>query len=294
MSQQIDNHNSGVEADQRIWLTGASSGIGAALAEQLMLQGYSLVLTARNEEKLQDLKEALEKKKAQMAYHSSANTRANARAQAPRIDILAMDISDDSAVAEKRRLLAELAPDLAAIYMCAGVCEYLNFDSQSCATDDWPMVKRVHSVNFLGSVNCIEMALPLLKGFVARTQTQAHIVGLSSLALLMPFTRAEAYGSSKAALHYLLLSLAMDLKPHQIAVTSVLPGFVETPMTDQNNFSMPFIMSPSEAAKRICRGVANRPRVFAFPKRLYLLLKFFSFFPGLWFKKMSPQQEAVK
>lgn len=275
-----------------VWITGASSGIGEALAEQLFAKGYSLVLSARNEMKLQALKETLLSKRDEPESEKSSGR------AAPSIHVLALDITDDEKIDHYRAMLADLDGELCSIYLCAGVCEYLDFPSPDASSlkdeIDWDMISRVHRVNFLGNVNCVNIALPLLKHHAELGQTRPHIVGLSSQAMLMPFTRAEAYGSSKAALHYFLLSLSMDLKRFNIDVTSVLPGFVETPMTKQNDFSMPFIMSATEAAERISKGVESRPKVFAFPKRLYLLLKFFSLIPGLWYKKMSPKQDAVE
>jgi short-subunit dehydrogenase len=116
-----------------------------------------------------------------------------------------------------------------------------------------------------------------------------HIVGISSLAMLVPFSKAEVYGASKAALSYFLKSLRMDLRASHIDVTEVLPGFVTTPLTSKNTFNMPFVMSAEEAALRIVQGVRSRPRTFAFPKRLFWLLRLWSHLPALWERLMSPK-----
>jgi len=112
-------------------------------------------------------------------------------------------------------------------------------------------------------------------------------VGVSSQAVQAAFPRAEAYGASKAAIRYFLSSLRMDLKPFNVDVTCVLPGFVDTPLTQKNDFPMPFLMSPDDAAKRMFEALASRPYEFAFPKRLTAMLWIGRHFPKLWLSKLA-------
>jgi len=250
------------------WLTGASSGIGRALAFQLFALGYSLILSARKQQALESLADEIVQKQPE--------------AQSNFVAVLPFDVSRDDSVSRAQRALKNISSRLDLVIANAGACEYLDFENL-----DWTMMQRIIQVNYVGTVNTIHTAYPLLI-HTAQQGQRPHVVGIASQAILMPFPRAQAYGSSKAAVHYFLQSLRMDFAAKGIDVTSVLPGFVETPMTAQNNFSMPFIIDPESAAKRIVTGIQKRPAVFAFPKRLYYLLRFFSFFSGLWFKKMSP------
>lgn len=260
-----------------VWLTGASSGIGEGLAKHFYQQGSSVVLSARSEDKLESIAASLR----QLPVLASTGTE-------PSVHILPFDVAGDADVQTFRQKLEELAPSLDMVVMSAGACEYLTIEKP-----DWQMMRRICEVNYLGSVRTVEIAMPLLKQN-ASASNRAHIVGIASQALLMPFTRAEAYGASKAALHYFLQALRMDVHRQNIDVTSVLPGFVRTPMTDQNNFDMPFLMEVDEAVARIAKGIRSRPAVFAFPRRLYFLLRFFSFFPKLWFRKMQPKKDATQ
>lgn len=252
-----------------VWITGASSGLGEGLAKAYAKQGGSLVLSARSAEKLEQLAQQL---------------RSEAKPE-QRIDVVPFDVAREDAVEEVRGRLMAYAPELDTVILSAGVCEYMNFEEP-----DWQMLKRVMNVNFFGAAHAVEAVLPLLKEN-AKKGYSPHIVGIASQALLMPFTRAQAYGSSKAAVHYFFQSLRMDLSVYGIDVTSVLPGFVQTPMTQQNNFSMPFLMSVDKAVERIFNAIQKRPATYVFPKRLHAILRMFSLFPQLWFNKMRPRSK---
>ena len=140
-------------------------------------------------------------------------------------------------------------------------------------------------VNYFGVINSLQIALPLLR----RCPRFAHIVGVASLAAEVPFPRAQAYGSSKAAVEYFLNALRVDIAQENIDVTVIKPGFVSTPLTDQNDFDMPFLMSADEAGDRMVSAIARRPETFSFPRRLSGLLFFFRLFPGLWNRWVAPK-----
>ena len=109
------------------------------------------------------------------------------------------------------------------------------------------------------------------------------MVFVSSSATILPFPRSEAYGASKAGMDYLAKSLRLDLAANDISVTLVHPGFIKTPLTDKNDFSMPFLLTSEEAAQRIVKGIKGQKNYIHFPKRLTLLLKLFSLLPSsLW------------
>ena len=113
---------------------------------------------------------------------------------------------------------------------------------------------------------------------------RGQIVGIASLSAVVGFPRAEAYGSSKAAVNYLLESLRLDLFNESIDVTIVNPGFVETPMIGNNDFPMPFIISANKAAEKIIAGIEARKFKVQFPKRLYSILALAAVFPSLWYR----------
>jgi short-subunit dehydrogenase len=143
-------------------------------------------------------------------------------------------------------------------------------------------------VNYFGTINCLKVALPLLRNSHA---LRPHIVTIASLVTNAPFPRSEAYGASKAALQYFFDCLRHDLAADNIDVTVVNPGFVDTPLTRKNNFDMPFLMDSDQAANRIIKNIASRPRVYNFPKRLQGLLLVSKFLPSVWQKMVSQKDK---
>lgn len=206
-------------------ITGASSGIGRATALAAAQSGWRVIACGRNEQRLKEL----------MSLNQNIQT-------------LAFDLTDRAACATA---LAGLAPDVTVLN--AGNCEYVDIE-------DWDpeLFRRVFDANFFSAVNCIEVLLPQLSA-------GSQLVLVDSLARLLPFTRSEAYGASKAALHYLTRSLEVDLRDRGIAVQSVSPGFVRTPLTDRNAFAMPMRVEPEEAARAILRSIERREGSGYFP-----------------------------
>lgn len=245
-----------------IWVTGASSGLGRSLALQLANAGSLVIASARNQSALDEL-----------AVHSD------------NIRPLACDITDTSAFSALAQQIAEISPHLDQAILNAGNCEYLDFPNP-----DWSAVRRVMEVNFFGTVNCVEFALPLLR---AASSPRPHLVVVASQATAAPFPRAEAYGASKAALQYFCDSLRLDLADEQIDVSVVNPGFVDTPLTQKNDFEMPFLMNVDKAAGRIIDNLKGRPRRYSFPLRLSLLLGISKIAPGLWQKIVTKDKQTT-
>jgi short-subunit dehydrogenase len=165
------------------------------------------------------------------------------------------------------------------VILNAGNCEYLEFPDP-----DWSAIRRVMEVNYFGTINCLQVALPLLR---QSTVARPHIVAVASQVTNAPFAKAEAYGASKAALQYFFSSLCIDLAPENIDVSVVNPGFVDTPLTRKNDFDMPFLMDVDDAAQRIIKQIESRPRSYSFPKRLRALLLISRLMPGTWQKMVS-------
>jgi NAD(P)-dependent dehydrogenase (short-subunit alcohol dehydrogenase family) len=137
------------------------------------------------------------------------------------------------------------------------------------------MFQRVMETNVLGTANCIEAALPLL-----RKGEQPRLVGVGSSVTFCPLPRSEAYGASKAALRYLFQSLELDLAAWGIGVSLVSPGFVDTPLTAGNDFSMPMQVGSDKAADIIIRGIEKGKREISFPGPFIAVLKLIGSLPG--------------
>lgn len=230
-----------------ILITGATSGIGNQLAKDYLLEGHHVYAVGRDDSALAEL-ESL-----------GAET----------VDL---DLMDREKVIDAFGKIEEV--DLA---ICgAGMCEYLdmpNFDSAS--------FMKVMSVNMGTLSHAIEGILPKL------ITSKGRLVGIGSASAYVPFARAEAYGSSKAAVHYLMKTLQISLAPHDVSVSLVVPGFVETPMTKQNDFPMPFIQTTAQASQAIRDGIASGRDVIEFPKKLTLPLKVLGTLPDLVWQQVS-------
>ena len=243
------------------WLTGASSGLGREIVRALALRGDRVFATARSSQALQDL----------AAEYPGGVTP------------LPADVADDAAMQQLFSTLPESdrPQALDGVILCAGTCEYMDLPDLDVA-----MLRRVADVNFFGVANACAAALPLLdKAAGAARQGGSRrpcIVGVSSMSVLTGFPRAEAYGASKAAMRYFLDALRCDLGD-RIDVRTLLPGFVETPMTAANDFPMPFCLRADDAARRVVRILDGQQREAAFPRRLYWDLKLASWLPGLWY-----------
>lgn len=241
-----------------IWLTGATSGIGRALAEQLVARGHRLIASGRNESALEALQ----------ALNSE------------RVMPLALDTTSQEDLAQARAAFDQPWP-LQMVILNAGTCEYLDpADYQSS------VVEANLTTNVIGTSRCIEAALPALRQ--ARAQgLPATLVIVSSSAWWFPFGRAEGYGASKAALSYLAHALRADLAAEGIEVVTVSPGFVKTPLTDRNDFPMPFLIDADDAAGRIISGLEKGRRDIEFPRRFTWTLRLLGALPQCLIDRMA-------
>ncbi|RUO40962.1 short-chain dehydrogenase [Pseudidiomarina aestuarii] len=227
-----------------ILITGATSGIGKQVALDYAAAGHHVVACGRNQESLAALV-------AQFPNNIAGQQ---------------LDVTD----VEATQNVLKTYLDLDVVILSAGVCEYVDIETFSTA-----MFERVYEVNIFGTLRCVEALLPNLR-------RGAKLVFVGSTARLLPFTRAEAYGSSKAALQYIARSLQVDLADRGIRVQTVSPGFVETPMTDANDFEMPMRVSVEFASKAIRQGIkANRTDI-TFPRVFGWFLKILSRLPQSW------------
>ncbi|MBB5320592.1 SDR family NAD(P)-dependent oxidoreductase [Marinobacter oulmenensis] len=234
-----------------IWLTGASSGIGEALVHELANQGHRLVVTGRRREALETL----------------------AQQHPGRVQPAVADTTDRQSLEGIRDDL-ETFGNLDMAILNAGTCEYLDI-----ADYDSSVLEANIETNVMGTARSLDIALPALRATRARGRP-ATLVIVSSSAWWFPFGRAEGYGAYKAALSYFAHALRADLAAEGIEVVVVSPGFVKTPLTDRNDFPMPFLVSADDAARRIVKGLKKGRREIAFPRRFTWLLRAFAAMPG--------------
>jgi len=220
-------------------VTGASSGIGKAVAIELARRGHDVGLIARRASELQGVADEIAKLGKGKAFVAPA------------------DVGDKKAVLEACAACEKaLGPcDL----LCAGAGVAMPRVSKEKVFDA-DGVEFVFRVNVLGVAYAIEAVLP---GMLARKS--GRIAAISSLSAYLPLPRSLAYPASKAGLNILLESLRIDLRGRGVGVTVVNPGFVDTPMTAKNKGKMPFLVEPTRAAKVIVDGMLKGKRLVEFP-----------------------------
>ncbi len=245
---------------ETLLVTGATSGIGREMTLRLA-EHNQVIAMGRSTQKLGDL-----------------------AVESDNIVPLIFDVSDSASIPQVKQKLQATCSRLDRVILNAGDCQYLN-----PSHIDWSIIERMMSVNFFGWVNTLKVSMELLE-----KSPKPHIVGIGSQVICAPFSKAEGYGASKAAATYFLKSLALDLHHRGIDVSVIHPGFVDTPLTQKNDFPMPFLMSVDSACEQILAATASRARETIFPKRLYWLLALSKILPGYWFNKMAARHEPEK
>ncbi len=238
-------------------ITGASSGIGAALAVEFGRRGASVALAARREEVLREVAGRVE------AAGGSALA-------------VAVDVRDAGEVKSAVAQVVERFGRVDVLVANAGKGEI------TLARDfDIELVTQVLSVNLLGAMNSVAAVLP---GMLERGAGQ--IVGISSLAAYRGFPGSGAYCASKAALSTFFESLRVELRPGNIYVTTIHPGFIDTPMTRGRNQKMPFLLDAERAAQMMIRAIEARRRTYAFPWQLATIARVGRWLPAALYDRM--------
>lgn len=227
-----------------ILITGATSGIGKQVALDYAAEGHTVIACGRNADVLAELEQQF------------PNQIVGQR----------LDVTD----AQQTQQSLSVYTNVDVAILSAGVCEYIDIEHFEAA-----LFERVFEVNVFGMMRCVEALLPNLND-------GAKLVLVGSTARLLPFTKAEAYGGSKAAIQYIARSLQVDLAAQGIQVQTVSPGFVETPMTDANDFEMPMRVSVQFAADRIRKGIRKGTTDITFPTIFGGFLKLLSRLPQSW------------
>jgi NAD(P)-dependent dehydrogenase (short-subunit alcohol dehydrogenase family) len=239
------------------WVTGASTGIGREVASQLAAAGWTVAVSARSQAGLDSL----------AALHPG------------RMIPLALDVTDTKAVAAAFAAIQAQAgrPVVRAIFS-AGT--YLH---DTARTFDIEKFKTQLDVNLTGTANCLAALLP---EFLRRRSGQIGLI--SSLSGLSGLPGAVSYSTTKAGLMAFGESLNFDLRKAGIGMSVILPGFVKTPLTDKNEFPMPFLMEVDDAARAILRGLDAGSFLIAFPGKLAWPLRFMRLLPAsIYFPLMA-------
>jgi NAD(P)-dependent dehydrogenase (short-subunit alcohol dehydrogenase family) len=222
-----------------VWLLGASSGIGEATAHALHRLGARVVVSARQGPLLAQF----------VADHDGSRA-------------LTLDVTDAQAVQQAAQTLLAAGP-LDCVVYCVGHYQAMRADAMDLAD-----MKRHMDINYLGALNVLNAVLPTM-----RAARQGHISLVGSVAGYVGLPNSLAYGPTKAALINLTEALYLDLHPLGIGVSLISPGFVQTPLTANNHFDMPALLTPAQAADAIVSGWAKGRFEIHFPKRFTLWLK---------------------
>lgn len=222
------------------WIIGASTGIGAEIARQLAAQGVVVAISARRAEALATL----------------AGENANLKPYP-------LDVTDAGATADVFLTITRDLGSVDLVIAAAGTYAPVSLDDFTPAP-----FRTMYETNYLGVVNVLAAVLPDL-----RQRRAGYVAWIASVAGYRGLPKAAAYGPTKAALINLAESLRPELEADGVTVSVINPGFVRTPLTAQNDFPMPFLMEPEEAARRSIAGLATGRFEIAYPSRFVAILK---------------------
>jgi len=246
------------------WVTGASQGIGAAVAVQLAQAGWIVAASARNQDQLAELVR-------------------QAEGMAGAIHSFPLDVTDEDAATSIYAAIGSRLGAVDLVILNAGTHQPIDGTRFSVAP-----VRKLVEVNLMGTVHCLA---PVIADFVARETGRIAVV--ASVAGYRGLPTASGYGATKAALINMCEALRPELAEKNVILSCVTPGFVKTPLTDKNPFPMPFLISPETAAQRILHGVESDRFEITFPRRFTYILKLLRILPyGIYFaisRRMIPK-----
>ena len=231
-----------------IWITGASSGIGKALALKFANENWSVAISARRENILKEISESHEN-----------------------IKSFPLDVTDQAKCKEVFEQIKSHYGNVDICFFSTGT-----WNPKKEKDIDVEQIENVFKVNFFGTVNSIKAVEEYFKN-----KNSGIITIVSSIAGYRGLPNSTGYGPSKSALNNLAESLYFDFGRHNVRVCLVSPGFIKTPMTDKNDFKMPFLKTSEFAADKIYDGLLKKNNFeIHFPKELTITLKFFSLLPS--------------
>lgn len=237
-----------------ILITGASTGIGKAVTEELAKHNCKIVIIARNSVKLKKLEESAPDK----------------------ISSFTCDITDIEQVTEVYSKIKTTIgiPDI--VILNAGISNKSTIDSFN--SDQ--IIKTINT-NFTANIFWLEQLLP---DFIQRKS--GFIAGVSSMADNRAYSLSGGYSAAKSALTNYLEGISIEAKKYNIKICTIRPGFVKSPMTDKNNFRMPFMMKADKAAKIIIKGIMKEKRYIQFPVSMVIITKLIGFLPDKLFERL--------
>ena len=233
--------------DRRVWIVGASTGIGAALAEDLLAKGAKVAVSARKREPLE----------AMAAKHGGS------------VAVLPLDINDAPALAAATQQIVARWGGLDLLVLMAG-----DYAPMRAYELDLEVARRMIQTNIQGYLNALAPVIPLMM-----KQGSGTMCLVSSVAGFRGLPKSLIYGPTKAAIINLAETMYMDLSDKGLGVCVVNPGFVRTPLTSGNEFKMPALIEPEEAAREIVRGLEKGHFEIHFPKRFTGWLKLMRHLP---------------
>ena len=237
-----------------IWITGASTGIGKAIAIKFSKNGWNVAISARRLELLEEISK-----------------------QNQNVFSFPLDVTNKD---DCHKVFTEIKNKLGKIDLC--VFSTGTWDPKKEKEIDVEQIENVMKVNFFGTLNSIKSVEKYFKDL-----GKGHISIVSSIAGYRGLPNSTGYGPSKSALNNLTESLYFDFKRYGVRVSLISPGFIKTPMTDKNDFKMPFLKTTEYAADKIYDGLVNSNAFeIHFPKQLTLVLKFLKILPNWLYLKL--------
>ena len=237
-----------IENQKKVWITGASSGIGKAVAEKFAKENWKVAISARREELLNEMA----KDKNIFAYPT--------------------DVTDQDKIQET---FNKILKDFGNIDLC--IFSSGTYERKSEKGLNVGNIKKVMEVNFLGVVSCVKTVQEYFQN-----KKSGHISIVSSPVGYRGLPKSSGYTASKASLNNFTQGIYFDFKRFDVRVTLISPGFIKTALTDKNEFKMPFLKNTSYAAEKIYDGLINKKAFeIIFPPPIALIYKIFQILPNM-------------
>jgi NADP-dependent 3-hydroxy acid dehydrogenase YdfG len=245
--------------NKTVFLTGASSGIGEALAVAMAEKGATLALIARREELLNELK-----------------VKCEAAGGAARV--FARDVTDADALQKAADEFRSEFGHIDIMIANAGV----SGNNQPTRDYEPAAVKQVIDINLMGAVNVIHAVVPQMI-----ERKSGHLIAISSLAGIRGLRKSAAYSASKAGMTAFFESVRLDVAEHGIDVTIIQPGFIKTPLTAGRHHKMPFLLELDDAIPLFMRAIERKKKFAAFPWQLATIVRAGKIFPASLYDRIA-------
>lgn len=233
---------------KKVWITGASSGIGKALALKFANEGWQVAASARRVDLLEELNK-----------------------NNPNIYSFPLDVVN---LENSKKIFEKIIEKFDEIDLC--IFSAGTYDPKAEKELNIKQIQNVFNVNFFGTLNCIKSIEDYFK-----KKRNGHIAVVSSLVGYRGLPNSTGYTPSKAALNNLTEGLYLDFKKYDIRVSLITPGFIKTPLTDKNTFKMPFLKSPEFAADKIFKGLIKKNSFeISFPIQITIIMKILKILPN--------------